>query len=125
MPRLVESLKPIENVHLEQVEAASLLNEKFNNMLASYNNLVSFSFFSCPLEEKKSKHTERLHSLRYVCVYHFLKCCAKVNVLSQQFLVWHQLLAAAERQLGLAADTVEAQQKKKKNKATAEDSPSF
>lgn len=37
----MRELKPIEAVHLDQLEAASLLESQFNELLNAYNNMVS------------------------------------------------------------------------------------
>lgn len=40
VPIMMRELKPIEAVHWDQMEAASLLNNQFNELLNSYNDLV-------------------------------------------------------------------------------------
>jgi len=82
VPFMTRELKPIEAIHLDQVEAASLLNAQFNDLLNSYNDMI--------------------------------------NLVSQQFLVWHQRVAKWEVQLGLAVEepTAAPAPPKKKGKAT-------
>jgi hypothetical protein len=105
---MTRELKPIEAIHLDQVEAASLLNAQFNDLLNSYNDMVH----KAPARVITGHH--KTDPLRDRVVR------GQINLVSQQFLVWHQRVAKWEVQLGLAVEepTAASAPPKKKGKAT-------
>jgi len=105
---MTRELKPIEAIHLDQVEAASLLNAQFNDLLNSYNDMVHKK---APARVITGHQSDPLRD----CVVR-----GQINLVSQQFLVWHQRVAKWEVQLGLAVEepTAAPAPPKKKGKAT-------
>jgi hypothetical protein len=105
---MTRELKPIEAIHLDQVEAASLLNAQFNDLLNSYNDMVH----KAPARVITGHHQS--DPLRDWVVR------GQINLVSQQFLVWHQRVAKWEVQLGLAVEepTATPAPPKKRGKAT-------
>jgi hypothetical protein len=110
VPFMTRELKPIEAIHLDQVEAASLLNAQFNDLLNSYNDMVH----KAPARVISAGGHHLTDPLRD-CVVR-----GQINLVSQQFLVWHQRVAKWEVQLGLAVEepTAAPAPPKKKGKAT-------
>jgi hypothetical protein len=64
---MMRELKPIEAVHLDQVEAASLLNAQFNDLLNSYNDLVPTAPSSFLLQNATPRVSQARPDRRSTC----------------------------------------------------------